>query len=97
MKDNLTSLTNSRTSKIVFILSIIVAGYWWLGQFINVYNSALGGAIFEILWLPALAMLFILPILSLILVVKEKFSVRSLYIYAMLISITTILFMVFSK
>ena len=97
MKENSTSFAHSRTSKIVFILSIAVAGYWCLGQLINVYRFALLGAIFEMLWLPALAMLVGLPIISLIVVVKEKFTVQSLNIYSMLITISTILFLVFRK
>ncbi len=97
MKENLTPFKNSRTSKMVFILSIIVSGYWWLGQVIDVYSFALVGAIFEILWLPVLLMLFALPIISLIFLVKEKVNVRSLYIYSILIGVTTILFMIFSE
>jgi hypothetical protein len=96
MNENFTNFKNSKTSKIVFMLSIIVAGYWWLGQFINVYSIALVGAIFEILWLPTLVLLFVLPIISLISLVKEKFTIKSLYIYSMLICVTTILCMVFS-
>lgn len=97
MTENFVSFTNSRTSKIVFVLSIIVSGYWWLGKVIDVYRFDLVGAIFEILWLPVLAMLFVLPIISVILLVKEKVNFRSLYIYSMLIVVVTILFMVFSK
>jgi hypothetical protein len=97
MKENLIPFKNSRTSKIIFILSIIVVGYWWLGQVINEYSLALVGAIFELPWLPALAMLFVLPIISLIFFVKEKFNIRSFYIYTILINVTTILFMVYSK
>lgn len=97
MKENLTPFKNSRTGKIFFILSVIVSGYWWMGQVINVYNSALTGAIFEILWLPFLLILFVLPIISLILLVKEKFDVRSFNIYSIIISVITILFMIFSK
>lgn len=48
MKEHSTPFQNSRTSKIVFLLSIIVSGYWWLGQAINVYSFALVGVIFEI-------------------------------------------------
>jgi len=94
MKENLTPFKNSRTSKIVFILSIIVSGFWWLVQVINVYSFALVGAIFEILWLPAIAMLYALPIISLILFVKEKVYLRSLYIYSILIGAATILFII---
>jgi hypothetical protein len=74
---------------------MIVAGFWWLGNSINVYRFALVGAIFEILWLPALAMLFLLPIASLILLIKEKVNIRSLYIYSFLIGMATIFFIIF--
>jgi len=97
MKEDLIPFKNSRTGKIFFILSVIVSGYWWMGQVINVYNSAFVGAIFEILWLPFLLILFVLPIISLILLMKEKFDVRSFNIYSIIISVITILFMIFSK
>jgi hypothetical protein len=42
-------------------------------------------------------MLFILPIISLILWVKEKFNLGSLYLYSILIVVATILLMIFSK
>jgi len=96
MKENLTPFKNSRIGKIVFILSIIVPGYWWMGHVINVYSFAFVGAIFEILWLPVLLMLFVLPIISLILLIKEKVNFRSLYLYSLLIGFATILFMIFS-
>ena len=98
MKEYSTLFKNSRTSKMVFLLSIIVSGYWWLGQVINVYSVALVGAIFEILWLPALVMLFVLPIISMILLLKEKVNVnvRSLYVYSILLGVATILIMLFN-
>jgi len=95
MKENLAPFENSRISKIILILSILTSGFWWLGQSINVYRYALVGAIFEILWLPALAMLFGLPIISLIFLIKEKVNIRSLYIYSFLIGIASILFIIF--
>jgi hypothetical protein len=97
MKENSTPFKNSRTSIIVFILSIISSGYWWLAKGINVYSYAIVGAIFEILWLPVLGMLFLLPILSLIFLLKEKINVRSLYIYSMLIGIASIIFMILGE
>lgn len=97
MTKDLTTFNNSRTSKIVLILSVLVSGFWGLGQVINVYRFALVGAIFELLWLPMLAMIFILPIMSLRFLVKEQFNVRSLYLYSILIVVATILLMVFSK
>lgn len=82
------------TPKIVFILSVLTSVFWCLGQLVNVYYFAVVGAIFEIAWLPMIALLIILPILSLISLIKEKFNLKSLYLYSFLIVIATVLFMI---
>lgn len=97
MKEIFTQFKILRTDKKVLILSIIVSGYWWLGHCINLYSYAFVGAIFEILWFPFLLILFALPIISMILLIKEKVYFRSLYIYSILIGIITILFFVLGK
>jgi len=93
MKEDEPFFENSRISLIILILSIIVSGFWWLGQVIDVYHFDLVGAIYEILWLPVLALLFILPIVSFIFWVKAKFRLRSLYLYSFLILLMSILCM----
>ncbi|KYG77155.1 hypothetical protein [Roseivirga echinicomitans] len=82
-----------KTAKIIFILSILTAIFWCLGQFVDVYYFAVVGAIFEILWLPMIAMLFVLPIFSLVLWAKEKFNPKSLHLYSFLILLATGLFL----
>jgi hypothetical protein len=79
----------STSGKIVLISAILVSLFWWMTKTVDVYKSAIVGAIFEILWLPMLALLFILPVISLIFWRKEIFSVRSLFLYSMLIGVTT--------
>jgi len=74
-----------------------VSAYWWLGQVINVYSFAVVGVIFEIFWLPVLALLFVLPIISMILLLKEKINIKSLYVYSTLLGVTTILIMILGK
>jgi hypothetical protein len=93
----MTVIIKSKTSKIVFTLSLLTSVFWFLGQLVNVYYSAIVGAIFEILWLPMIALLFILPILSLIYWVKEKFNLKSLYLYSLLIILATVLYMILSN
>lgn len=83
----------SKLPRIVFLLSILTSLFWCLGQLINVYHFAIIGVIFEILWLPMIALLIGLPILSLINWVKEKFNPRSFYLYALLILLGTVIFM----
>ena len=80
-----------RTSKIIFFLTIAAAMFWILGKSINVYRWPLVGAIFEILWLPSLIILFILPIVSLLSWYKERFSLKSFNPYSIIIAIAALL------
>ena len=84
---------NSRTSKIVFALSFIVFLFWLQGWVINVYKITIVGVIYEILWLPIIAMTFVLPVIILVLWFKEKFNLRSLYFYSLLLLSATVLFL----
>jgi hypothetical protein len=74
-----------KMSKIIFLLSILVAVFWLIGQWTNVYHFAFVGAIYEILWLPMLTLLFLLPLLSIFFLFREKFNARSPYIYSLLV------------
>lgn len=90
MKDNSTPFRISKISKIIFIVSIFVSVYWWIGQITDVYHYKVVGAIYEILWLPVLLLLFGLPVISFVLLLQEKFNFRSLYLYTILILAATI-------
>ena len=97
MKQNLIPFKNSVSGKLVFVMSIIVAAYWWFGQIFAVYRFAVVGAVYEILWLPVLVMLFVLPVIALVLLIKEKRNIWSLNIYSLLIGVVTVLCMIFGK
>jgi hypothetical protein len=88
----MTVIKTSKLSKVVFILTLLTAFFWCLAQFVNIYHFAVIGVIFEILWLPMILLLFILPILSLIYWVKEKFYLKSLNLYSFTINLFTVLF-----
>lgn len=85
LTENSTAFKNTPTSKIVLLLSMAVSLYWIFGRIININSNKAVGAIFEILWLPAIAMTCILPVVSCIFLFKEKFNVKSLYLYSVLI------------
>ena len=70
--------------KPVFVLSLFVSLFWLSGLAINVYRFAIVGAVIEIIWLPAIALTFIMPVISFVFLIKEKFSLRSLYLYSFL-------------
>jgi hypothetical protein len=97
MAHETTTFKNSGLSKIFFIFSLVVLGFWSVGQIFDVYRYAAVGAVFEILWLFMLLMLFILSIIALIFLIKEKFSFRSLYLYTIIITVINILLMIFIK
>ena len=82
---------HTKQSKIVLPLSVLVALYWYLGKTVDVYHTKFAGALFEILWLPMIILLFALPIASLGFFVRDKFNLRSFYLYSLLIGIGTIL------
>jgi len=68
----MTEINKLKTSKVVFVFSILTSIFWCLGQLVDVYKFQIVGVIFEILWLPMIALLFILPILSVIFFCKRK-------------------------
>jgi hypothetical protein len=47
-----------------FIISVI---YWITGNIINVYQNALVGGVYEVLWAPMIAALVLPPVVSLVL------------------------------
>jgi len=87
---------NRKIGKGVFLASLIVLLYWAsIAYFIpDVYKIAFMGAIFELLWLPMIILLGVLPIISFIHLVKSKFRLGSISFYSLLISIGTIIIVV---
>lgn len=97
MKTKFTLFKNSGTAKIVLLISLSVTGYWWLGRFIDYYRFALVGAIYELLWLPSLALLFVLPVVAIAAMVKEKFTTLLPFIISILLCVITILMMIYGR
>lgn len=85
MKDNASVFKNTTLNKAIFVSSILTSTFWILGQILNIYHFSLVGAIFEILWLPCIILIFTIPLISLILLIKEKFNVLSLNIYSIVV------------
>lgn len=77
--------------RILLILSLFSAIYWFVANSINVYQYAIVGALFELTSILMLIVLFVVPILSLYYWYKEKFNLKSLYLYTMVISVITLI------
>lgn len=84
-------------SKITLILTLAITVFWLLVHTADPYRFAVVGAFYEILWLPGLLLLHLLPVFSLVMLIREKFSFRSLYFYALLISLMTLFRIHFSQ
>lgn len=91
MENTSTSFQNTNFNKILFISSILVCLFWILSQTIDVYKYAIVGAIFEILWFPCIISLILIPLVSLIFLIMEKFNLRSLNFYSLIVITIAIL------
>ncbi|WP_276359985.1 hypothetical protein [Daejeonella sp. H1SJ63] len=82
---------NPQRNRIVLILSILASLYWFIGKNTDVYHFAITGAIFELLWLPMLVLILLLPLLSILFLIQDKFNFRSMALYSILLLIPAIL------
>lgn len=92
MPDRLASFKNSRINQVLFILSIITILFWLTAKSLDVYNYAFIGAFSELLWLPMIVSVFIGPVFSIILFVKDKYNPGSLALYATVLQILHCIF-----
>lgn len=60
--------------KLFVALSILILSYWLLCKSIGVYKYTILGVLYEVLWFPMIAMLFLLPIINTYAIFKSKNS-----------------------
>jgi hypothetical protein len=89
--------SHMQNGKLLFLLSIFIAVYWFVGNKINVYQTKLTGAIFEMLWLPMLFLLFVIPCLATYFWKKENYVLKSTNLLTMITSVIFILAIIFIK
>ncbi len=76
----------------LFLLTLITCLFWIFSRSINVYDSKIVGAIFELAFLPMLILFFVMPILLLIQVFKTKTTYKSYSIISLVIIFITIMY-----
>lgn len=91
------SFSNTKTSIVVFVLSVLVTLFWAVGNLIDVYQNVIVGVVFELLWLPVILLSLVLPIVCVFFLLKEKFSFRSLYLYSFLMVIITVTLLILQE
>ena len=80
--------------KLLLALSSSMLLYWLLGKITDIYQIIVLGVIYEILWLPMLALLFLLPIINTYAIFKNKNSLISYFSLALNIITILIVFLV---
>lgn len=81
---------NTNLLKFLFVLNLLTVTFWFVVQNIDIYHYAIVGAIFEILWLSMIIIIFLLPLLSLYFWFKDKFKINSKFLYLLLFSLSSI-------
>jgi hypothetical protein len=71
-----------------------VLAFWCVGLFTKIYQFALTGAILEIAWPFMVLLIFFLPIFSFVLWVKDRFNVRSLNLYSLILMLVVVAFFI---
>lgn len=95
MKSDLKNFKNIYSSTVAIISSLIISGYWIFGNLYDVYTFAALGAIYEILWAAMVPLLFIVPALSLIVIIINKFKNSFFYITSIVICLGTFLWLTY--
>ena len=91
------SVFKSKRGIIMLVATIFVAVFWLLASAINVYDNKIIGAVFEILWMPMMAMLVIVPLLCVIFWRNEQWYFRTLYPICLVLHLIMVLFLVFGN
>jgi hypothetical protein len=91
MKELIALGKQSRVGKVIFLATLGASIFLVGTRFIPIYDFALVGAIYELLNIPAIAAIFILPIFSFLLWAGQKFVFPSIHLFSVLLALGTIL------
>jgi hypothetical protein len=86
MNEILSEINKPGLGKVIFWMTIGAAIFWIGIRFIPVYENKIVGAISELLWLPTILILFILPLFSFLLWAGEKFKLKSVHLLSVIIA-----------
>ena len=86
-------MKNQKTTEIIIaIISVIVVAYLFIILSINnIYEYTFVGAIYEITWLPMVALIHLLPFVNVYVWIRSKFSIKSFCLYGFLVTTLNVL------
>lgn len=85
---------NTANARAFFFLSIAVCAYWALANSPLVKDTNFQ-VIHELVWIFFFPALYVLPIIAIIFLVRQGFSFKSLYFYAAILLVSTLLVLTF--
>ena len=74
----------------LMVITLVVTLFIVSGKFIDYYRFKLTGALYEIVWLPFLILLFLIPVYSLYMIIKKDTPGKPWYVFSLVISAATI-------
>jgi NADH:ubiquinone oxidoreductase subunit K len=85
MESKQTKNQSNSLFKIILLFNVIALIFCIVSQTVNVYRYAIIGAIFELFWLPIMAIIILIPFASIYYWYKDKFKVTSQFFYLLLL------------
>lgn len=82
------------TGRTSIFFALLVCGFWILANTVNVYKYKWSGALFEILWLPFLSLLILIPIFSVIGMFVLRFKSGMLYLLSIVMITLTYIWLI---
>ena len=87
--------SSTKTEKLLLWLSLGTCLFWLLVQLVDVYRFKATGIFYEIISIPMLLMLVILPIILIVQLIRHKPKFRSLYLLSLSMLFVTLIILFF--
>ena len=87
-----TAYKELKRSRGLFIAAVIVSAFWFFISVFKFLGNPTIAEVIQFLWLPMLIILFIIPIVCLLLLLRKKFNPKSYYFYALIVCSVTIVY-----
>lgn len=78
------------------VITLLVSLFFVSGKYVDFYRFKVTGALFELLWLPFLILLFLIPAYSLYMVIRKETTGKTWFVITLVVSLATIGWMVWA-
>lgn len=78
------------------VVTLMVSLFFVSGKYVDFYRFKVTGALFELLWLPFLIMLFLIPAYSLYMVIRKETTGKTWFVISLVVSLATFGWMIWA-